>query len=233
MTLGLASVAMAGQNANAAISLHTTKPTTKAAKCEAFSYSDAAGDPWTVPFNTRAKPCPAHVGDFDVWILVCNGSDSLGVAGAEYGIEYDGADGSGVDVNSWLACGDLEFTSTDYPASGGGNVVTWVAPENCQVTNRIFQGSELNDSVIAVVGVLNVTAYGQDELRVTPRPVTGRLKVADCLAREDDLTDAAVSRKGVVNFCGGGRKGYNFCKNPGILSMEETTWGKLKTQYEN
>ncbi|HET9233738.1 MAG TPA: hypothetical protein VFP10_06340, partial [Candidatus Eisenbacteria bacterium] len=81
-TLGLASVALAGENANAGISLHITKPTAKAVQCVAFAAQDNATD----PFDTKGMPCSNGNGAFDVWIVICNGSDSVGLAGAEFGI---------------------------------------------------------------------------------------------------------------------------------------------------
>ena len=59
-----------------------------------------------------------------------------GVGGISCGIEYDSAQGSGVDVFGWYLCADLEFTSRgdngEWPAAGGGNRMTWVMTLNCQ-----------------------------------------------------------------------------------------------------
>jgi len=218
-TLGFASVALAGENANAAISLHITKPTSKAVQCSSFSYRN---DP-TGPFDLKGTPCTHGVANFDVWVVVCNGSDSVGLAGAEFGIEYDGATGSGVDITSWRSCADLEFPQDDWPQSGSGNLVTWA---DCQLTD-LFQN--LPKTAFCVAGVFEVTSYGGDQLSITPRPVSGRLKVADCNAVEDDITDAVVSRMGIVTFCSN-RHGYNYCSKS-TLSGGPTTWGNLKNLY--
>jgi len=222
-TLGLASVALAGENANAAISLHITKPTSKSTQCSSFSFQQNATD----PFDTKGQPCSNGTGSFDVWIVVCNGSDSVGIAGAEFGIEYDGAAGSGVDITGWKACSDLEFPQDDWPQSGSGNLVTWA---DCQLTNLV-QNPPQARTAYAVCGVLSVSVYGQDQLAITPRPVSGRLKVADCNAVEDDITDAVVARGGIATFCSN-RSGYNYCKGKN-LPGQEATWGKLKTMYGN
>ena len=218
-TLGFASVALAGENANAAISLHITKPTSKAVQCSSFSYRN---DP-TGPFDLKGTLCTHGVANFDVWVVVCNGSDSVGLAGAEFGIEYDGATGSGVDITSWRSCADLEFPQDDWPQSGSGNLVTWA---DCQLTD-LFQN--LPKTAFCVAGVFEVTSYGGDQLSITPRPVSGRLKVADCNAVEDDITDAVVSRMGIVTFCSN-RHGYNYCSKS-TLSGGPTTWGNLKNLY--
>jgi hypothetical protein len=220
-TLGLASVALAGENANAGISLHITKPTSKIVQCPAFAAFDNASD----PFDTKGQPCSNGNGSFDVWVVICNGSDSVGLAGAEFGIEYDGASGSGVDIEAWKTCADLEFPQDDWPASGSGNLVTWA---ECQMTNLV-QNPPLAGTAYAVAGVFTVSVYGQDQMEVTTRPVSGRMKVADCLAVEDDITDALVSRGGIATFCTN-RQGYNYCKGK-KLDGGPTTWGTLKNMY--
>jgi hypothetical protein len=121
--------------------------------------------------------------------------------------------------------------SSGYPNAGGSNIVTWVAPENCQLTNA-GNNKFIRNTVYAVAGVFGVTAYGQDEMRIIPRPVSGRMKVADCNAREDDITDAASPRGGVAVFCTTNRKGYTYCDSRS-LGTEETTWGRIKNQYQD
>jgi hypothetical protein len=222
-TLGLASVALAGENANAGISLHLTKPTAKATQCSSFTFQQNATD----PFDSKGQPCSNGTAVFDCWIVVCNGSDSVGIAGAEFGIEYDGALGSGVDISSWRSCADLEFPQDDWPQSGSGNLVTWAT---CQMSNLV-QNPPQAKTAYAVCGVLSVTVFGQDQLAITPRPVSERLKVADCNAVEDDITDALVARGGIATFCTN-RNGYNYCKGK-KLGETDATWGKIKTLYTN
>jgi hypothetical protein len=239
-TLVLASVAFAGANADAGISLHITNPPVKATLCDlnAPSFGGRGGK----NIDTNAKPCfQGQTGDFDVWVLVCNASDSVGIAGVEFGLEYDGATGSGVDVLDWAACGDLEFTSGSFPASGGGNAVTWLQ-SNCQFTNTEFHGTGKNDdgenngkqvvpnSVIAVAGVLRVTVFGSDVMEIIPRPVSGTLKVANCAAVEENLTNAVVPRGGSAGFCSD-FNGYNFCQKGALPAGQTTTWGNIKTLY--
>ena len=222
VSLGFASVTMAGENANAGISLHLTKPTTKAAICSAFNWRVGNVD----PFKTKGQPCAHGMGQWDIWVVVCNGSDSVGVAGVEFGIEYDGASGSGVDIQSWRRCADLEFDQAGWPESGTGNLLTWEPSLNCQMTNLIPTQAK---TAYAVVGVFSATIFGQDQMGITPRPASGRMKVADCGAVEDDLTDALVARGGFATFCTN-RQGYNYCKGT-VLGTESTTWGKIKAKY--
>jgi len=161
--------------------------------------------------------------DWNIWLLVCNGSDSLGIAGMEFGIDYDGALGSGMDVNAYTLCGDLEFPNPNFPDAGTGNIITWIPQTNCQ-----DQNSEpfVAGSVIAIGGVLNVQLYSPDQLSITPRPVSGFAKVADCNSAETNITGLVPSHLGVAGFC---MPGYNPCFAP--TPVEDTTWGRLKGKY--
>jgi hypothetical protein len=62
-------------------------------------------------------------------------------------------------------------------------------------------------------------------MSVIPRPVTGRLKVADCSGFEDDLTFPEVRphRAGGVGF---GGEGFNSCVQ--IIPIQPTTWSGIK-----
>jgi hypothetical protein len=241
LTMGLASIAMAGENAIAGISLHVTDVVFKN-PCLNAPVLDGPDD-----IDTEGWPCPQsakNLASFSVWLLVCNGSDSLGVAGLECGIEYNGLLGQGIDIDSWTPCGDLEFTSGGWPAPGSGNIVTWDPVDNCQIESSV-PDTVLNHMVIAVAGVFNVTLYGKDEFQITPRPVSGRAKIADCAAVEDDITDAVPSQLGMASFCRGntgGGGGYNFCERLDYgamaaaplwrgLPVETTTWGRIKGKY--
>jgi hypothetical protein len=227
-TIGLASVAFAGENAIAGISLHTTTTAAVANPCtKAPPTFPKGGD----SIDDRYLKCTQGLGKvntLDLWVGVCNGSDSLGVKGVEFGIDYDGALGSGVDVDQWIKCSDgLEFPQDGWPAAGTGTIVTWTT---CQIESSIDTGDELNHQVIAVAGVFRVTVYGRSYMSVTPRPVTGLAKVADCLAAEDVVSGKMPSQLGIAGMCKGA-KGYNFCGSSSLDQPEVTTWGTLKSLY--
>lgn len=159
-------------------------------------------------------------GFFQVYLTVSN-YDSTLIAGAQFGVQYAGAQGVGCDVFAWRSCADLEFASDSWPASGSGNLITWEYSANCQ-------GDTLSTPVL--VGAFELSSYSGDIFSIVPRPVDGRAKVANCAMIETDITDDSPSRLGVVGF--GADPGYNPCLGP-QTPVRATTWGRLKTLYED
>ena len=147
----------------------------------------------------------------------------MGVAGVQFGIDYDGANGAGCDVSSWRSCADLEFQGTGWPGDYTGNLVTWDFGDNCQL------GEDVGGLAPVLVGVFEVITYSGDTFSIIPRPVDGLAKVADCTAAENDLTGNVPSALGTVTF--GAGTGYNPCSAP--VPVARTTWGSIKTLYEN
>ena len=160
---------------------------------------------------------------FIVYLLVCNASDSLGVAGLQYGIDYNVGIQAGVDVHTWVSCTDLEFSSTGFPAAGGGNLQTWNYVSNCQ---DVLSEPYVPHTVIAVAGFFEVQVWNPDIMVVTPRPVDGAAKVGDCFGAEWDITGAVPSQLGFVGF---GLAGWNPCSAP--TPTQKSTWGQIKQQY--
>ena len=160
-------------------------------------------------------------GFFQVYVTISKYDSSL-IAGAQFGIQYEGAYGVGCDVFGWRSCADLEYSSDSWPASGSGNLLTWEYGTNCQ-------GDTLAYSPI-LVGAFELSTYSGDLFSLVPRPADGRAKVADCSLVEMDITDETPSRLGAVGF--GTEPGYNPCLGP-LTPVRTTTWGRLKTLYED
>ena len=122
-------------------------------------------------------PCSEYVTEWpvgvsaDIWLVAV--SRSLpGIGALSCGIRYDnGAEGGetmtngiGVDLYEWTLCASgLEFPNCitgspadEWPASGGGNRITWDASADCQTTE--FGG----DGIHAVAGFFYVYAYSPD-----------------------------------------------------------------------
>ena len=176
--------------------------------------------------DTMVTEVSGCAGDYYMlWVLVCNASDSLGVAGLEYGIDYDGVENEGIDINGWTSCTDLEFPNDNWPLPGTGNLQTWDYTTNCQNTPSEHANPF---SVIAIAGAFDVTAYGSDLFSITPRPVSGYAKIGSCFGAETDITNMQPSHLGVAAFCLPGQS-YNPCAAP--TPVEPSTWGRIKQQY--
>ncbi len=224
----------AGTQPDCVFALHAKAHTTKATIiCTTWSPNATL-----IPCSNYNTNWPVGL-NTDVYLTVARGLVAPGLAGMSCGILYDNARGSGVDVFGWTLCADLEFTNgnltcppdlppCEWPISGGGNRITWVMTTNCQKTDVP------PDGVHAVAGAFYLYAYSPDVFAITPNLnlMIPELAVADCKASTTlyDLTNGdATWRMGAVGF--GPVEtypGYNPC-DP--ITVQETTWGKVKTQY--
>jgi hypothetical protein len=210
LVVGLAGTASAFDNKQAGIALHITP-------ANWTSPPSACAVPVTAPTLVYQTPQASPDNFFWTYLLVCNGSDSTGVAGMEMGVAYP----ANVAIYNWTLCGNLQFPDGLWPASGGSNLITWTLA-NCN-NDRSEPG--VPRTVIAIGGYFYMGAYGPSQMSVIPRPVSGRAKVADCSSREDDFTFAVPSHLGVAGF--GGAPGYNPCGAP--TAVAPSTWSKVKT----
>lgn len=207
----LPSAAIAGGNPDAMLALHVTPRVTKAVCSTALPTEGCSG------FTTESS----SPGFFSIFVCAA-GIDSLGIAGAQFGVDYADGQSVGCDISAWYSCTDLQFEENNWPQAGTGNLVTWEPSLNCQ------NPTDLTSAVL--IGVFDVTAYSGDVFTLTPRPVDGKAKVADCTAAENDITAADPSRLGVVTF--GTTGGYNPCLSA-TVPVRPTTWGNIKQMYEN
>src|SRR5262245_9807720 len=88
----------------------------------------AAKNPCTLPELSGCALATTQ-GDLGVpyyaYVLVARFGGYPGLSGAQFGIQYNGAAGAGVDVFDWVPCAALEFGDDDWPASGTGTQITW------------------------------------------------------------------------------------------------------------
>jgi len=212
----------AGINPGPKVALHVTATTTKdATVCSTWN-------PNALNLSCSGYNSRGDVGqDLLVYLVIAQAdtpSFAGGVAGITAGIEYDGRKNHGLDVLGWTVCADgLDNPNSgpggEWPASGGGDVITWL---NCQET-RIG-----NDGIHAVVGAFRVYAYSQDLLRITPNrnlQVGPQCLLANCYAQEVKVD--TTTALGSVGF---GTPGRNPCI-PGDLPIVPATWGSLKARY--
>lgn len=203
MAAGGLSTAHAGPNANAKILLHLLAPTTKNVCGRSDATPNCSGIVTAGGFYPQS---------YFAYLLVADGDSVAGIAGVQCGVSYNGTPNAGVDVYSWTNCATLEFTSTGWPDSGGGNLITWDKTTRCQR----FEPDGPGTGVLAVAGYFYCAAYGADTLRVVPRPVDGLAKVADCAALEDTVASAYapatwVSLGRAVFSLAGDVSGWNPC----------------------
>jgi hypothetical protein len=143
---------------------------------------------------------------FYTYVLVVNGSQSEGIAGASVGIDYDGAPQSGFDVYSWHLCGDAEAPDAGWPAPGSGNIVTFNGATNCQTTGNA------NIGAVAVLGYFYSSAYTPDVVELRPHPGTGTSEVWNCAGVADEVYwDADLNCRFFGAAAFGGPGGKNPC----------------------
>lgn len=169
------------------------------------------------------------------FICVTDGDRSVGIAGMQFGIEYNSATNQGVDIWEWTMCAALEFPqpAPPWPSSRGGNLITWDGANACERDEPGGSGT----GVTAVAGYFYMTAYTPDVLKITVRPVDGLAKVADCEAFESILEGPGApvfpkSHLGFASFSEGATvAGYNPC---GIAKpVQDATWGEVKNHEKN
>jgi hypothetical protein len=210
---------------HAKIALHLTNPPSKSTQsviCQTES-----------PITLNI-PCSAYVVDgataasYSLYVVVAgidaaDTSEALaaGTKGIALGVSYNGATSAGVDVSAWTSCADLEFPN-DWPAAGGGNVLTWV---ECQTH------SVPPDGVHVVVGAFSIYAYSADRFLITRNNKLGSpaLQVADCSGAQWDVDP---TNAGQVSF-DPANPGCNPCLFPCTVPVKDVTWGKIKNLYRH
>jgi hypothetical protein len=171
-------IAGAGPNQEAAFLVHLTDPVAK------NPCGLASNPPGCSGINDRGLIDR----DYYAYVIVGNLHAGAGLYGARFGIAYDGAPESGVDVYSWTRCSDgLDFPVAGWPDAGGGNYVAWL---DCHT---------VSDEGMAVAGYFFLLAYGPDEIQVTPHPLLGT-SVSDCLINEDVITMGVRNPFGWATF---------------------------------
>ena len=153
----------------------------------------------------------------DAWSVISG--VTYGVGAATFGISYDNAALSGVDVRTWASCGDLSFPSSAWPASGSGIAVTWDAQNNCQGTPAT---GDLDGGISTVAAVLDIDVYSDDVLSITPRndQSAHEFQITTCTGRTINLQ--FPDRAGKASF-GSADAGYDPCKGRFVAFSEFTS----------
>lgn len=194
---GLASApALAGPHAAASLALHL-EPAGTADPC----------------FESRAIPgcgalviqTPALVAPYYVHVLIEHADAIVGMGGAGFGIWHS----PGVDMLSWNLCADAQTPVAGWPASGGGNRITWTAAD-CQHGDASY-GSPATHG-LAHLGWFYLAAYMPAQVAIIPHPITHEAELLDCAGGSDDLAGRGPSALGMAGF--GGAAGYDPCPEP-------------------
>jgi hypothetical protein len=157
----------------------------------------------------------------DIFLVVARGAVDPGVAALSCGIEY----GANLGMYGFTFCASgLQFPNDggngDWPASLGGNRMTWNAVTDCQRT--VYGG----DGVHALAGSFYVYAYGPDLFQITENrnlQSGPEFQVGDC---SNSISNLPLTAAGAAGF--GGTLGYNPC---GVVPTQSATWGQIKAQY--
>jgi hypothetical protein len=223
--------AWAGHDGTQMIALHLKAHTTKASSiCTSWAPSSTACDSFVT-----AGQLLTH---YDVYVVAVDpdtgsGEGPRGIAGLQWGMNYNGTAHQGIDIISWTTCGDLEWSQDNWPTPKTGNIVTWGFEDNCQVSRPGTPG------VQAIAGSFYVYAYTDDILSVVPIQwgmEPNVLKVANCGSAEYNL-DPSDDRGAIQFSSGGALAGFNPCTGNGVLppylpaGNYPATWGSLKAKY--
>ncbi len=141
-------------------------------------------------------------GDLDqeylAYVMIAGVDTSIGMAGVQFGISYDGEEGRGVDISDWQDCVLYEWPMEEWPAANSGNLLTW-SNNDCQHMEPL------------VVGYFTVVAHSPDRLKIIPRPVDGLARVVSCgvngVNAAQKLDNIKLENLGWADF--GDDPGYN------------------------
>ena len=143
--------------------------------------------------RTAGKLYPQH---YFAYVLITDFNQKEGIAGVQFGLSYDGASESGVDIESGHTCTLYEWPMDDWPASATGNLLTWDQAQDCQ------------DKPPIPVYFFYLTSYTPDRMKIIPRGVDGLARVSICGYRNTgDMDDLPPEALGWADF--GGESGYN------------------------
>lgn len=230
-TLGflfLPAITSAGPNTGASIGLHyygSTRPVNQCSRPELNSHTVYTG---------AVLSFPAFV-----YVFVCNGAETPGIAGIEFGLQYQGGynpDGGAlpIDIFEWHLCADAETPTPSWPNPGSGNRIVW-SSAHCQ-THRT-DGDDPS-SVLGLAGYFYLSAYGNQitTLRIDRHPSTQQAKILSCAGDEDVIAPispggARASLGSLVFSSSGGSYGTNPCLGPNIIPIQAITWSRVKGSH--
>ena len=124
--------------------------------------------------STFAVQAAVHEG-YDLYLVAADIDPLRGLQSIELGLEITGS-----VFSTWTLCADGEAQAGGWPATGGGNVISW---NTCQATTP--DPGDPQGGAVAIAGFFYVYAYGDAEFRVKPGSVVPvKVSLLDCLGSE-------------------------------------------------
>ena len=158
---------------------------------------------------------------YDMYIVVLDIPQVPGLLGVELGLDYNGADGAGVDPFASYTCADMEFSGLGWPNAGGAVTYAWL---ECQNT---ADWTDPQIEAVTVAAAMYIVAYSDDRACVVPKP-SGLYTATDCAFTISDLTVPFPMNSGCAGF--GNEEGHDPCYTV-ETPVEETTWGGIKRAF--
>lgn len=134
---------------------------------------------------------------YHVFLVAASPAGGAGFGGMDWGIEYDDAASSGVDVYDWTLCGNIEFPSPGWPAAGSANRIVWSSCQQAVPTGGTF--------IQAVAGAFYVYAFSDDVMEITPDRrdfCYGQLGASDCTGGESSPSFLSMGSVGFGSLAG-------------------------------
>jgi hypothetical protein len=175
--------------------------------------------PSPIDLLPQASPEP---GLYDVWLFLHTRAPLIGAWSMSFALEYDGAEGSGVDVLEARQFLDDFRPSPGWPGSGCGMYARWDRIR-CQEPHRyMIQGS----GGWWVQPALRLLVHGPDRIGLTSPEPGVRPQLIEC-ADEEHALDGSEGWTLVLPAV------FGHSSRPpqaAVTSSQETTWGALKAR---
>jgi len=176
------------------LALHLTTPT---AKSPCLS-------PSALPACTQIVT-NGNLGTYYALVILTNGSPTDGVGSVTFGVSYDGAPGSGVDVFGWSPCAASQLATGTWPAPDTGIRLDF---NPCRTNEPLGTGT----GVAAVACYFYLSAYSPDELRLADHPDLDYWTWTNCAGGPPTGFGSSFPSLGEARFTASGTAtGWNPC----------------------
>lgn len=170
-------------------------------------------------------PYASEPGFYDVWLFLHTRSPLVGAWSMAAGLDYDGAEGRGLDVLEWEGFVDQFLPYAGWPDAGAGFRGVW-RRERCQDPER-FMKQGRDGWWVQPVFRLGVQVHGPDRLLFSDPEPGVRPQLTECADEMHEL-DGSESWSAVIPAFFGVRREEVQTKRP-TTGTQKSTWGSLKS----